>query len=634
MKQLTRSNCSGFLILLVLAATTVTTNTFAAPNIKHIYTSRNAVDGPYPYTLKEYLAIHYPGWGQSTFTHRNILTTAIQTSSNSSSDVDSDDNNNSDGLPIMAKIVGGTSTTSPDWFVQLRAKGYEYTYPFCGGTLIAKSWVLTAAHCVVAGLASDIELWVGATNSYGPEGESQAAVRYATEIITHEGFEWEPYMEHDIALIRLNEEVSNKALAKLPSSSETKDSTSLVAMGTGLTIFDVLNSAPETVRKVTLPYISRSNCQNMMGFQIAPTTFCAGYEEGGKDGCQGDSGGPLFTSDERTVVGITSWGIGCALPDQPGAYTDVHSYLDWINDRTGGGCSGFEDGYTCDDDDGSTINDYCLSGVCRGQDAVTSCSSSSQCAINSGRAMCQESSICKNGQCVYTNKPVGTACAFGYCDKKGKCSHIAVENYGQEKTSTFNVVWMHAYGVNPENCKADFYKIDWSVAGLLAQFDATQDSTIRCKALNEGPGNNRIEVHIDIPTSLNTETGVNIALIDPSRSVWSDPLGLKFAAACQLTNNCPKPIINNWGWGCSDNRCLWMTGDNLGAACSFVIHHPTWALMENDQPVPLDTIFGNCDGSSATIRIPDWIMESYTSMNILANINNAVWSEPIKISTQ
>ena len=56
--------------------------------------------------------------------------------------------------------------------------------------------------------------------------------------------------------------------------------------------------------------------------------ICAGYPEGGKDSCQGDGGGPLVCNAE--LQGITSWGIGCAEPGRPGAYTKVCNFVDWL----------------------------------------------------------------------------------------------------------------------------------------------------------------------------------------------------------------------------------------------------------------------------------------------------------------
>jgi secreted trypsin-like serine protease len=64
--------------------------------------------------------------------------------------------------------------------------------------------------------------------------------------------------------------------------------------------------------------------------------LCAGWPEGGKDGCQGDSGGPLICADEENqpvLVGVTSWGFGCAEPGHPGVWARVSSYVDWIEEN-------------------------------------------------------------------------------------------------------------------------------------------------------------------------------------------------------------------------------------------------------------------------------------------------------------
>jgi trypsin len=59
--------------------------------------------------------------------------------------------------------------------------------------------------------------------------------------------------------------------------------------------------------------------------------ICAGEPQGGKDSCQGDSGGPLMDAATKIIIGIVSWGIGCAEAGKPGVYTRLGNYIDFVN---------------------------------------------------------------------------------------------------------------------------------------------------------------------------------------------------------------------------------------------------------------------------------------------------------------
>jgi trypsin len=88
------------------------------------------------------------------------------------------------------------------------------------------------------------------------------------------------------------------------------------------------------LRKVDLPIISREKCTTLYeGFIIGVTEnmICAGDEEGGKSVCSGDSGGPAVDSS-GVLVGLASWVGTCGVVDDPGVYTRVGNYIEWIAD--------------------------------------------------------------------------------------------------------------------------------------------------------------------------------------------------------------------------------------------------------------------------------------------------------------
>lgn len=105
---------------------------------------------------------------------------------------------------------------------------------------------------------------------------------------------------------------------------EPAQRTKLLVSGWGALIEG--GSSSNVLQSVNIEAISRDKCQQRYNFNITNDMICAGIpNKGGKDACQGDSGGPLVVRErrERKLLGIVSYGIGCARPNYPGVYANI-----------------------------------------------------------------------------------------------------------------------------------------------------------------------------------------------------------------------------------------------------------------------------------------------------------------------
>jgi hypothetical protein len=169
-----------------------------------------------------------------------------------------------------------------------------------------------------------------------------AQQRFCDQWRGHPDFNSNEKLENDFALCKLNEPVYNVTAIELNADNELDSfpasDDDLVAIGFGNTQDDEIGY-PDTLREVTVPYISNDACNASdasYSGKITEDMLCAGFSGGGKDACQGDSGGPLVKATEiggtmvYTHVGVVSWGIGCARPAKPGVYARTSSGYDWI----------------------------------------------------------------------------------------------------------------------------------------------------------------------------------------------------------------------------------------------------------------------------------------------------------------
>lgn len=94
------------------------------------------------------------------------------------------------------------------------------------------------------------------------------------------------------------------------------------------------------MRAARVPIVNQDVCKKQysnFSYDITDRMICAGLKKGGKDACQGDSGGPLveFETGVPRLIGVVSWGKGCALPKSSGVYARVTAIREWIKSKTG-----------------------------------------------------------------------------------------------------------------------------------------------------------------------------------------------------------------------------------------------------------------------------------------------------------
>lgn len=219
------------------------------------------------------------------------------------------------------RIVGGTAVSISSVPYQCALQDKQQ---FCGGAIISKTAVLTAAHCTEDYKPSDLSIRAGTSRR-----NSGGVVVPVAKIHDHPNYS-SKNTRNDIAVVTLQSSLTIsseiKPIALQPSRQSIAPGTSSFVSGWG----DLKeNGRPSnSLQGVEIEIVSQAKCKNLYGSGILPGMICAGFLEGKRDSCSGDSGGPLVASDR--LVGIVSWGIGCARKKYPGVYAEVAYYRDWI----------------------------------------------------------------------------------------------------------------------------------------------------------------------------------------------------------------------------------------------------------------------------------------------------------------
>jgi len=219
---------------------------------------------------------------------------------------------------VEPRIVGGEPASIGDhpYVVYLADRSGAQ---FCGGTLVARDAVVTAAHCAVAMSAADMTVVAGRQDTRTDNGDT-SPVREIWVSPDYTDFG----SGNDIAVVKLAQRLPYR-----PARVAGTGDTGLYAQGTFATVLGWGRTSEGgersgVLRGARLPVAGDATCAQAFGNYDGRTMLCAGYPEGGVDACQGDSGGPLVV--DGTLIGVVSFGEGCAKPGKPGVYTRVATY--------------------------------------------------------------------------------------------------------------------------------------------------------------------------------------------------------------------------------------------------------------------------------------------------------------------
>jgi trypsin len=203
----------------------------------------------------------------------------------------------------------------------------------CGGTFWNGNTIITAAHCTY-GAVEKITVKIHRHDLSKTDKQEKGQTYKVISMKPHPKYV-KTAKGYDVAIWKLDAPAGNRTNVELDDGTFGNDEDALLTgIGWGSTL---ITPSPNILQEVKLPVYNFDQCMKDyepldLSIDNRETQLCAGFPEGKKDACQRDSGGPLFTIKEgkQILVGIVSYGKGCALASKPGVYARVSNLKDWI----------------------------------------------------------------------------------------------------------------------------------------------------------------------------------------------------------------------------------------------------------------------------------------------------------------
>lgn len=258
-----------------------------------------------------------------------------------------DEHEGDSGATVDSQVVGGTGVRNGEYpfitaLLDRRASGGPYWQQFCGGTLIDRNSVLTAAHCVKGMRPGRLRITIGRTVL----SKKQGVMRDVKRIYIHRKYRTNSH-KFDVAVLRLKGPVRNVRPIRIPAARqnylEKKGSRAKIA-GWGNTVAQPISGSnrynyPDRMQKTRVPIRKDRYARSAYGKAYVPRLMIAAGKLN-KGPCYGDSGGPLFKRAHGRYyqIGITSFSAGCGARGYPSVYTETNSspnrsFIMWASQR-------------------------------------------------------------------------------------------------------------------------------------------------------------------------------------------------------------------------------------------------------------------------------------------------------------